>query len=156
MSLNKLTTFGVVRLKKARLAMREDFCPCTVAPLFEQLCGFSHNSASCFLGLCSWLLSDGNMRLRTTYPGFTQAVNTYFDKLIPKLVPLQVALLLTKVCHSSISFSLTAWKWIICVVSVQERRSHHCCAGGERVRSLCKGWQLHAFHQRGDLIRILT
>ncbi|KAI3373413.1 hypothetical protein L3Q82_022014, partial [Scortum barcoo] len=40
-------------------------------------------------GLPSWLLSDGSMRLRTTYPGFTQAVNTFFDKLIPKLVPLQ-------------------------------------------------------------------
>ncbi|XP_038565281.1 beta-galactosidase-1-like protein 2 isoform X1 [Micropterus salmoides] len=40
-------------------------------------------------GLPSWLLSDGSMRLRTTYPGFTQAVNTYFDKLIPKVVPLQ-------------------------------------------------------------------
>ncbi|XP_076024833.1 beta-galactosidase-1-like protein 2 [Genypterus blacodes] len=40
-------------------------------------------------GLPSWLLRDVNMRLRTTYPGFTQAVNTFFDKLIPKLVPLQ-------------------------------------------------------------------
>lgn len=30
------------------------------------------------------------MRLRTTHPSFTQAVNVYFDKLIPKLVPLQV------------------------------------------------------------------
>ncbi|XP_071317388.1 beta-galactosidase-1-like protein 2 [Trachinotus anak] len=40
-------------------------------------------------GLPSWLLRDGNMRLRTTYPGFTQAVNTFFDKLIPKVVPLQ-------------------------------------------------------------------
>uniref|UniRef100_A0A8C4EKT1 Beta-galactosidase n=1 Tax=Dicentrarchus labrax TaxID=13489 RepID=A0A8C4EKT1_DICLA len=40
-------------------------------------------------GLPSWLLSDGSMRLRTTYPGFTQAVDTFFDKLIPKVVPLQ-------------------------------------------------------------------
>ncbi|KAM8835931.1 beta-galactosidase-1-like protein 2 [Synchiropus picturatus] len=40
-------------------------------------------------GLPSWLLRDGSMRLRTTYPGFTQAVNTYYDKLIPKMVPLQ-------------------------------------------------------------------
>ncbi|KAF7655673.1 hypothetical protein LDENG_00052420 [Lucifuga dentata] len=40
-------------------------------------------------GLPSWLLRDPNMRLRTTYPGFTQAVNAFFDKLIPKLVPLQ-------------------------------------------------------------------
>ncbi|MEQ2169588.1 hypothetical protein GOODEAATRI_026704, partial [Goodea atripinnis] len=36
-----------------------------------------------------WLLRDGSMRVRTTHPGFTQAVNTYFDKLIPKMVPLQ-------------------------------------------------------------------
>ncbi|XP_029304547.1 beta-galactosidase-1-like protein 2 [Cottoperca gobio] len=40
-------------------------------------------------GLPSWLLRDGSMRLRTTYPGFTHAVNTFFDKLIPKVVPLQ-------------------------------------------------------------------
>ncbi|KAM9846237.1 beta-galactosidase-1-like protein 2 [Aulostomus maculatus] len=40
-------------------------------------------------GLPSWLLQDGNMRLRTTYPGFTKAVDTFFDKLIPKVVPLQ-------------------------------------------------------------------
>ncbi|KAM9385248.1 LOW QUALITY PROTEIN: beta-galactosidase-1-like protein 2 [Pholidichthys leucotaenia] len=40
-------------------------------------------------GLPSWLLQDGSMRLRTTYSGFTQAVNTFFDKLIPKVVPLQ-------------------------------------------------------------------
>ncbi|KAK9536108.1 hypothetical protein VZT92_005919 [Zoarces viviparus] len=40
-------------------------------------------------GLPSWLLRDGSMRLRTTHPGFTQAVNTFFDKLIPKVVPLQ-------------------------------------------------------------------
>ncbi|XP_075876018.1 beta-galactosidase-1-like protein 2 [Nelusetta ayraudi] len=40
-------------------------------------------------GLPSWLLRDGRMRLRTTYPGFTHAVDSYFDKLIPKVVPLQ-------------------------------------------------------------------
>ncbi|KAM3868830.1 beta-galactosidase-1-like protein 2 [Diretmus argenteus] len=40
-------------------------------------------------GLPSWLLRDGNMRLRTTYPGFTEAVDAFFDKLIPKVVPLQ-------------------------------------------------------------------
>ncbi|CAL8266873.1 unnamed protein product [Merluccius merluccius] len=40
-------------------------------------------------GLPSWLLQDKNMRLRTTYPGFTEAVNVFFDKLIPKVVPLQ-------------------------------------------------------------------
>ncbi|XP_028277309.1 beta-galactosidase-1-like protein 2 [Parambassis ranga] len=40
-------------------------------------------------GLPSWLLQDSSMRLRTTHPAFTQAVNTFFDKLIPKMVPLQ-------------------------------------------------------------------
>ncbi|XP_028450345.1 beta-galactosidase-1-like protein 2 isoform X2 [Perca flavescens] len=40
-------------------------------------------------GLPSWLLRDGSMRLRTTHPGFAQAVNAFFDKLIPKVVPLQ-------------------------------------------------------------------
>ncbi|XP_061606687.1 beta-galactosidase-1-like protein 2 isoform X2 [Phyllopteryx taeniolatus] len=40
-------------------------------------------------GLPSWLLQDDDMRVRTTYPGFTEAVNIFFDKLIPKVVPLQ-------------------------------------------------------------------
>lgn len=40
-------------------------------------------------GLPSWLLRDNKMKLRTTYPGFTEAVNVYFDKLIPKLVAFQ-------------------------------------------------------------------
>ncbi|XP_072515257.1 beta-galactosidase-1-like protein 2 isoform X3 [Salminus brasiliensis] len=40
-------------------------------------------------GLPSWLLRDRAMKLRTTYPGFTEAVNAFFDKLIPKVVPLQ-------------------------------------------------------------------
>ncbi|XP_018603858.2 beta-galactosidase-1-like protein 2 isoform X1 [Scleropages formosus] len=40
-------------------------------------------------GLPSWLLRDKNMKLRTTYPGFTAAVNSYLDKLIPRVVPLQ-------------------------------------------------------------------
>ncbi|XP_035646453.1 beta-galactosidase-1-like protein 2 isoform X2 [Oncorhynchus keta] len=40
-------------------------------------------------GLPSWLLRDKNMKLRTTYPGFTEAVNSFFDKLIPIIKPLQ-------------------------------------------------------------------
>ncbi|KAG1970182.1 beta-galactosidase-1-like protein [Pimephales promelas] len=40
-------------------------------------------------GLPSWLLRDREMLLRTTYPGFIAAVNQYFDKLIPKVVPFQ-------------------------------------------------------------------
>uniref|UniRef100_A0A8C5GB03 Beta-galactosidase-1-like protein 2 n=1 Tax=Gouania willdenowi TaxID=441366 RepID=A0A8C5GB03_GOUWI len=40
-------------------------------------------------GLPSWLLRDRSMKLRTTHRGFTEAVNIFFDKLIPKVVPLQ-------------------------------------------------------------------
>lgn len=40
-------------------------------------------------GLPSWLLRDPNMKLRTTYPGFTDAVSSFFDQLIKKLVPHQ-------------------------------------------------------------------
>uniref|UniRef100_A0A8C6SRL0 Beta-galactosidase n=1 Tax=Neogobius melanostomus TaxID=47308 RepID=A0A8C6SRL0_9GOBI len=42
-----------------------------------------------FGGLPSWLLRDPNMKVRTTYPGFTDAVNPYFDLLIKKVVPYQ-------------------------------------------------------------------
>ncbi|KAM4703891.1 beta-galactosidase-1-like protein 2 [Rhinophrynus dorsalis] len=37
-------------------------------------------------GLPSWLLRDKDMRLRTTYKGFTEATEAYFDKLIPKVL----------------------------------------------------------------------
>ncbi|XP_058520072.1 beta-galactosidase-1-like protein 2 [Ochotona princeps] len=40
-------------------------------------------------GLPSWLLRDAKMKLRTTYRGFTKAMNLYFDKLIPKIAKLQ-------------------------------------------------------------------
>ncbi|XP_048836279.1 beta-galactosidase-1-like protein 2 isoform X2 [Brienomyrus brachyistius] len=40
-------------------------------------------------GLPSWLLRDPNMKLRTTYPGFKEAVNSFFDELMPRVVPLQ-------------------------------------------------------------------
>ncbi|KAG8523231.1 Beta-galactosidase-1-like protein 2 [Galemys pyrenaicus] len=40
-------------------------------------------------GLPSWLLQDPNMKLRTTYKGFTKAMNHYFDQLIPRMKPLQ-------------------------------------------------------------------
>ncbi|CAL1570919.1 unnamed protein product [Knipowitschia caucasica] len=43
-------------------------------------------------GLPSWLLRDHNMKLRTTYPGFTKAVDSYFDHLIQKVVPHQYSL----------------------------------------------------------------
>ncbi|XP_037534034.1 beta-galactosidase-1-like protein 2 [Nematolebias whitei] len=40
-------------------------------------------------GLPSWLLQDQNMKLRTTYPGFTDAVSSYFDELLKRVAPLQ-------------------------------------------------------------------
>ncbi|XP_073339077.1 beta-galactosidase-1-like protein 2 [Pagrus major] len=40
-------------------------------------------------GLPSWLLRDPKMKLRTTYPGFTEAVNSFFNQLIKKVVPQQ-------------------------------------------------------------------
>ncbi|XP_042330940.1 beta-galactosidase-1-like protein 2 isoform X2 [Sceloporus undulatus] len=40
-------------------------------------------------GLPSWLLQDPEMQLRTTYRGFTEAVDNYFDHLMPQVVPLQ-------------------------------------------------------------------
>ncbi|KAM4628311.1 beta-galactosidase-1-like protein 2 isoform 2-T2 [Polymixia lowei] len=40
-------------------------------------------------GLPSWLLRDKNMKLRTTYPGFTEAVRSFFDQLIRRVVPYQ-------------------------------------------------------------------
>ncbi|XP_043997174.1 beta-galactosidase-1-like protein 2 isoform X2 [Gambusia affinis] len=58
--------------------------------LWVILCPGPYISADMDLGgLPSWLLRDDSMRLRTTHPGFIQAVNTYFDKLIPKVVPFQ-------------------------------------------------------------------
>uniref|UniRef100_A0A3B3ZAU6 Glycoside hydrolase 35 catalytic domain-containing protein n=1 Tax=Periophthalmus magnuspinnatus TaxID=409849 RepID=A0A3B3ZAU6_9GOBI len=39
-------------------------------------------------GLPSWLLCDKNMQLRTSYPGFMEAVNQYFDKLMTVIKPL--------------------------------------------------------------------
>ncbi|KAM9657930.1 beta-galactosidase-1-like protein 2 isoform 2-T2 [Trichechus inunguis] len=43
-------------------------------------------------GLPSWLLQDPDMKLRTTYKGFTEAVDLYFDHLIARVVPLQYKL----------------------------------------------------------------
>uniref|UniRef100_A0A8C8VR81 Beta-galactosidase n=1 Tax=Pelusios castaneus TaxID=367368 RepID=A0A8C8VR81_9SAUR len=40
-------------------------------------------------GLPSWLLQDPDMQLRTTYKGFTEAVDAYFDHLMARVVPLQ-------------------------------------------------------------------
>ncbi|XP_058431233.1 beta-galactosidase-1-like protein 2 isoform X6 [Marmota monax] len=42
-----------------------------------------------FLVIRSWLLQDSGMKLRTTYKGFTEAVDLYFDHLMSRVVPLQ-------------------------------------------------------------------
>ncbi|XP_031651435.1 beta-galactosidase-1-like protein 2 [Oncorhynchus kisutch] len=39
-------------------------------------------------GMPSWLLCDPDMKLRTTYRGFTEAVDS-FDQLIPRVAPFQ-------------------------------------------------------------------
>lgn len=49
--------------------------------LTDSLCCFSY----------SWLLQDPEMQLRTTYKGFTEAVDAYFDHLMPIVVPLQAS-----------------------------------------------------------------
>ena len=41
----------------------------------------------------SWLLRDKKMKLRTTYMGFTEAVDSFFDTLMKRVVPFQVGLL---------------------------------------------------------------
>ncbi|XP_034769125.2 beta-galactosidase-1-like protein 2 isoform X2 [Acipenser ruthenus] len=40
-------------------------------------------------GLPSWLYRDPAMQLRSTYKGFTQAVDAFFSQLLPRVVPLQ-------------------------------------------------------------------
>ncbi len=40
-------------------------------------------------GLPAWLLKDGNMQLRCSYQPYLDAVERFFDALIPRLVPLQ-------------------------------------------------------------------
>ncbi|XP_017364551.1 beta-galactosidase-1-like protein 3 isoform X1 [Cebus imitator] len=40
-------------------------------------------------GLPSWLLQDPRLLLRTTNKGFIEAVEKYFDHLIPRVIPLQ-------------------------------------------------------------------
>ena len=40
-------------------------------------------------GLPAWLLKDGNMQLRCSYQPYLDAVERFYDELIPRLVPLQ-------------------------------------------------------------------
>jgi len=42
-----------------------------------------------FGGLPAWLLKDGDMRVRSQYPRFMEALENYFKVLLPKLVPYQ-------------------------------------------------------------------
>ncbi|KAJ6656074.1 hypothetical protein lerEdw1_004480 [Lerista edwardsae] len=43
----------------------------------------------CTFSPAHWLLRDPKMQLRTTYKGFTEAVDAYFDQLMKQVVPLQ-------------------------------------------------------------------
>ncbi|RMB92048.1 hypothetical protein DUI87_31577 [Hirundo rustica rustica] len=51
----------------------------------------------------SWLLQDPEMQLRTTYKGFTDAVDAYFDRLMRVVVPLQA---------SRVPVPLQGWGWL--------------------------------------------
>ena len=42
-----------------------------------------------FGGLPSWLLKDPAMQVRCAYPPFLEAVDSYFEALLPRLAPLQ-------------------------------------------------------------------
>ncbi len=42
-------------------------------------------------GLPSWLLKDSDMQLRCSHPPFLEAVDRFFDALLPRLVPLQIS-----------------------------------------------------------------
>ena len=44
-----------------------------------------------FGGLPAWLLKDPGMRVRCLYPPYIQAVDRFFDQLLPQLVPLQTS-----------------------------------------------------------------
>ncbi len=43
-----------------------------------------------FGGLPAWLLKDDSMRVRSTYKGFLDAVDSYFEELFKYIVPLQI------------------------------------------------------------------
>lgn len=43
-----------------------------------------------FGGLPAWLLKDDSMRVRSTYPGFLNALDSYFSELFKYIVPLQI------------------------------------------------------------------
>lgn len=43
-----------------------------------------------FGGLPAWLLKDPQMRLRCAYPPYLQAVERFFDALVPRIAPLQI------------------------------------------------------------------
>uniref|UniRef100_H3B9D4 Beta-galactosidase n=1 Tax=Latimeria chalumnae TaxID=7897 RepID=H3B9D4_LATCH len=54
-----------------------------------QICMAIYNCAVITLLVFSWLLRDPNMQLRTTYKGFTDAADGFFDNLLSQVVSLQ-------------------------------------------------------------------
>ncbi|KAB0403599.1 hypothetical protein E2I00_007050, partial [Balaenoptera physalus] len=50
---------------------------------------YSHSGLAALRIRNPWLLQDPDMRLRTTYKGFAEAVDLYFDHLMARVVPLQ-------------------------------------------------------------------
>ena len=60
-----------------------------------------NRSNSCIL-IYSWLLRDPEMKLRSMYPGYIDAVNAYFNKILPIFVPLQVSVITYGYYHTGI------------------------------------------------------
>lgn len=66
-------------------------CSCFLSPPHHPAQGPpTHPATNSTPFYSSWLLQDSGMRLRTTYKGFTEAVDLYFDHLMARVVPLQV------------------------------------------------------------------
>lgn len=93
----------------------------------------------------SWLLQDEGMHLRTTCPGFVEAVNLYFDKLISMIKPLMVSLPPSS-NFWSVSVRLNGEKRAL-LLSVWRGRPYHRRAGGEWIWVICQRQQLHAVYK---------
>lgn len=55
------------------------------------------------------------MQLRTTYEGFTAAVDAYFDHLMPIVVPLQASTIHNPLCPRVGTVSTVEWE--LCVTA---------------------------------------
>lgn len=70
------------------------------------------------------------MKLRTTYAGFVQAVDAFLDKLVPKMVPLQVG---------SVHIPRNACLFFLIKKAIKKDLSRFFCSSGKAARlSLCR------------------